>query len=263
MKIKVILFCVATTFANYSFGQKSVKLNSEIDSLYKVQKTVDLKQDYKVVRIYNAQKSIDSKQDNQIKTVQEFENSYKIKESLFSNQLTILTGIFSAIVAIAIFIIGYLIPKENDEKHKKELNELLSEFETIRDEIKISREETKKIEAKNNFNNSKLMFYSCYDKGDNKHGELLWALRYCKDNFICFNNPTDEDVITFIDVAVDLIPEIAEERGLKDFVDEVNTLTNELTEMYKIEGLKDKLIMIKEGYNKLVWSDKKEDEKQV
>lgn len=256
MKIKAILFCIVMLLANYSFCKNSVSTDSRIDSLQQIQKSIDLKQDNKFDSLSQINRLAHKKQQSEIKTVQEFENVYKIKESLFSNQLTILTTIFSAIIAIVIFIIGYLLPKVNDEKHKKEIDSLLSEFKTIRDEIKQSREETAKLEIQNNYNNSKLMFFSCQDTGTNKHGELLWALRHCKDNFIRYKDPIDEDIVFFIDTALEAIPKLISEHSLKDFADEVNILTNELMEVYTLDGIKEKLIQIKEGYNKAAWTDK-------
>jgi len=220
----------------YTYSSGEINTNKSFDSLFKVQKTIN------------------TRQDSAIKAVQEFEKTYKIKDSLFTNQLTILTAIFSTIVAISIFLIGYLIPRLNNEKYKTELKKLFVEFQSIRDEIKDSQEKTKKLEAKNNFNYSKLMFFSCSDS-DNINGKFLWSLRHCKDHFEVYNDPTDTDVTFYLDNAHEYVTKIPKKDYLKEYIDEVNSLTSELMDMYTIEGFKDKLVYIKEEYNKLVWKE--------
>lgn len=238
--MKIVPLILSFTLIGFPFGNGYSKATLNLDSCIEMQH------------------HIDSRQDSLIQLVQAFEKSYEIKESLFSNELTILTTIFSTIVAISIFLIGYLIPRWNEEKHKTELKKLLNEFETIRDEIKESRSETAKVQAQNDFNNSKIMFFSCSDSGF-KTGEFLWALRHCKDNYTRYEDSNDEDIVFYIDRALSAVSEISKEHNLRDYVDEVNTLTSELIELYTVEGIKDKLTSIKEQYNKIAWTEIKED----
>lgn len=216
-------------------GKSDSLLTSRVDSIIKNQRIIKLKLEA------------------EIKSNKDFQEKYTFKESLFSNQLSILTTIFSAIVAISIFLVGYFIPKLNDEKHNMELKKLLLEFETIRDEIKQSREETAKVQAQNNYNNSKLMFYNCTDS-NNKTGEVLWALRHVKDNFLRFNNADDTDIEFFIDRANYIVPQIDKEHNLREYADEINTLTSELSEIYNVEGIKEKLNNIKVIFNEIAWN---------
>ncbi|MHC1689965.1 MAG: hypothetical protein AB9833_03945 [Bacteroidales bacterium] len=212
---------------------------------------------HKIDSLNNVYKSSIQKQDSLILTITEIQKTYQIKESLFSNQLEILTAIFSAIVAISIFVIGYLLPKLINEKQKNELNNLFKEFETIRDEIEKRRKETEKLELKNSCNNSRIMFFSCVD-AKNKLGELLWALRFSKDYFNFYTNPEDDEVVFYIDRALNIANELKNETYLKQHVDEVNSLTTELAALYEIEGLKDKLSQIKEKFNIVAWKEPKQ-----
>lgn len=202
------------------------------------------------------QKSKDSIQNIEILTLKNSIKNYETKESLFSNQITILTAIFSTIVAISIFLIGYLIPRLSNKKYKNELKKLLNQFKSIRDEIQLSRKETAKLEAQYNCSTSKIMFFSCVDSKQ-KNGEILWALRHAKDIYSQFELSENDDAEFFITRALDAVAELEKEKNLKDNVDEINTLTNELIEIYSdsIEGIKEKLNSIKEEYNKIAWSE--------
>lgn len=195
-------------------------------------------------------------QNVEITTLKNSIKIYETKELFYSNQITILTTVFSTIVTISIFLIGYLIPRLSNKKYKIELKKLLNQFKSIRDEIEISRKETSRLEAQHDYSNSKVMFFSCLESS-NKNGEILWALRHAKDNYTRFQLTENVDAEFYIDSAYNAIKELKKEDSLKDFVDEINTLTKELIEIYSnsIEGIKDKLDTIKEEYNKITWSN--------
>ncbi len=244
MRNLILLIFLSLSHFSYCYAINDSIIYSKVDSLFLIQSTIDLKQN------------------DEIKSTRDYLSNFEIKESLFSNQLSILTAIFSAIVAISIFIIGYLIPKLNEEKHTAALKQLLSEFESIRDEIKKSREETAKVEAQNNYNNSKVFFFSCADT-DNKNGELLWALRHAKDNFVRFEDPDDKDIEFYIERAFITVKLITQDPNLREYVDEINGLTSELIEMYNVEGFKEKLTFIKEEYNKIAWTNTEKKKKMA
>ncbi len=197
----------------------------------------------------------DSIQNLQIAELKSSMKSFEINESFFSNEITILTAIFSTIVAISIFLIGYLIPMLNNKKYKSELAKLLAEFKTIRDEIELSRKITANLETKHNVSHSKIMFFSCVD-AKQQNGVLLWALRHAKDIYNHFKFSENKNVEFYINSAANAIDEIPKESHLREDVDEVNKLTNELMEIFSdsIDGIKEKLISIKERYNKIAWS---------
>lgn len=239
---QILLFGLFLLTVTYSYGRNDSLLIAKIDSSLSSLNKYDLIQK------------------NEITLLKEFQNKYEIKESLFSNQLSILTTIFSAIVAISIFIIGYLVPKLNNERHTNELNRLLSEFESIRDEITKSRKETAKVAVQNEYNNSKTMFFSCLDT-DNKTGELLWGLRHVRDNFNRYGDAEDKDVEFYIDRAYDVVKEVNKEHNLREYVDEINELTQRLMNDYTVEGFKEKLQHIREEYNKIAWQNTRNEEK--
>ncbi|OXE95742.1 hypothetical protein B0A63_23445, partial [Flavobacterium johnsoniae UW101] len=233
-KLLLITF-ITSIFVSFSFSN----LQSNKDN---IQKLLEIKKN-------------DSIQNREIIELKDKIKVYEYKDSVFSNQLTILTAIFSTIVAISIFLIGFLIPKLYNKKNKNELKKLLNQFKTIRDEIEISRQKHIALEAKNNLNHSKTMFFSCLDSKHN-NGAFLWSLRHAKDIYDFCQLSSNEDVEFYIDTALNIVNEMTTENNLKESVDEVNSLTSELIKIYSdsIEGVKEKLISIKEKYNIIAWS---------
>lgn len=102
------------------------------------------------------------------------------------------------------------------------------------------------------------MFFSCVDVNQ-KDGEILWALRHAKDIYSVFKLTEIDDVEFYIDRALDAVKELDKVERLKETVDEINSLTSQLIELYSdsIEGIKEKLLSIKEEYNKLAWAENK------
>ena len=87
----------------------------------------------------NLEKSYISLQDSlqsvkkQIVLLENELNNYKIHKSFFKNEITIITGIFIALIAIAVFIIGFLLPRILERKQQQEFIELKNNFTSIRD----------------------------------------------------------------------------------------------------------------------------------
>jgi hypothetical protein len=241
MNKKQILFILATFLFSIIYSQNTSIENKKFDNFIKVQKENNLKQDA------------------EIKSIKEFEKSYEIKESLFSNQLSILTAIFSTIVAISIFLIGFLIPKLNNEKYKNEIIKLLSEVKLVRDEIKESRNETIRVETENNYFNSRLMFYSCYDSKF-PDGTFLWALRHCEFRFIKNKDVNDDEVPVFLEEAKNAVKILHKSHKYRDYIEEVNRLTDLLLEKYSTTENNELLTYIKEEYNKQCWVGKQKED---
>lgn len=130
---KLLLFSllIITTSGLTSFSSKKQNLEkvkfaekTSIDSL-----------DKKIIELHRLINELEENQNFLIREVHE--NKLNLKnvddnKSIYSSLLSTQTGIFSIIVAIAIFIAGYVIPRKNETKYKELIEKLEKEQEEDR-----------------------------------------------------------------------------------------------------------------------------------
>ncbi len=188
-------------------------------------------------------------------------NEYKIHKSFFTNEITIITGIFSALIAIAVFIIGFLLPRILERKQREELKELKNNFISIRDDILKSQEDTKLLKIEFDVKNARLMYYSCSD-AEMIEGAVLWGVRLIYYRFIELIEKEEEIVFNlfehYINEIKDYLKSISEqnESGFFEYVDEFNLMCNYLVENITDANYKEDFKHIKKEYNKIAWSEK-------
>jgi hypothetical protein len=59
----------------------------------------------------------------------------KETKSIYSTLLTVQTGIFSVIIAISIFIVGFILPKSNEKKYRELLETIRAENQETKNDI--------------------------------------------------------------------------------------------------------------------------------
>jgi hypothetical protein len=187
-------------------------------------------------------------------------NEYKVHKSFFTNEITIVTGIFTALIAIAVFIIGFLLPRILERKQREEFKELKNSFTTIRDDILKSQKETKLLRMELDAKNARVMYYSCSD-AELLDDAVVWGVRMLYYNAMVMKENNEEIVFNLVeqytnDIKKDLKSISGhDDSGLFEYVDEFNLMCN-----YLIENLpqvnKEDIRYIKKEYNKIAWNEK-------
>lgn len=200
------------------------------------------------------------REDSLIKSLEIKVHDLDIQKGFFSNEITILTGLYSAIVAIAIFLMGYIIPNINEKKYKTEIENLKSDFNEIKNNIEESRDVIKDTNLRSDLLHAKTMYFSC-DDSKNTTGRFLWAIRYISICLEYYNeNFNPEEYIAFatwFDSEFSLMKNQINADNKKDYllhVEEVNELSKKIIEKTDNEDLRKNIENMRNGFNKIVWT---------
>ncbi len=118
-----------------------------------------------IVQIENVNKN-NSNLETEIKILKNEISSIQKTNDFYSTLLSIQTGIFSLIVAIAIFLVGYLLPKSNERKYRKLIDEQNEVIEETKNEFKSSILFLDMIRLKSE-NSNKLALYTAIKSVEN------------------------------------------------------------------------------------------------
>lgn len=153
---KLILILLVVGY-QYCYSQNDSKNIAKLDSTIATQRNL-----------------IDS-QANEIKKIQENLSHHKIKETFFTDEITIATSIFSAILVLGLFFGGFILPKLWEKRKKNKFKQNMNELEAIKNEIKTDRDELKKVALESKLDFHTLAFMESL-KSENKILPFINAL---------------------------------------------------------------------------------------